>query len=82
MKARRIALREAVLQALSDAEVMASASNVKLGAVQSITNQEMGPVRPFMQEAMVARGAPSSTPMEPGQVAVHARVVLRLQILR
>ena len=81
-KARRAALREAVLQARNDAETMASALNVKLGSVQSITNQEMGPVRPFMQEAMVARGAPSSTPIEPGQVSVHARVVLRLQILR
>lgn len=81
-KARRSALREAVLQARNDAETMASALNVKLGAVQSISNQEMGPVRPFMQEAMVARGAPSTTPIEPGQVSVHARVVLRVQIVR
>jgi len=81
-KVRRIALREAVVQARSDAEAMATALSVKLGPVQSITNQEMGPVRPFMQDATVARGSPVTTPIEPGQVSVQARVVVRLQIVR
>jgi uncharacterized protein len=80
--ARRSALREAVLQARSDAEAIASALNVKLGPVQSISNQDMGPVRPFMQEAMVVRAPVSTTPVEPGQVSVRARVVMRMQIAR
>jgi uncharacterized protein YggE len=79
--ARRNALRDAVLQAQSDAEVMASALKAKLGPVLSVTNQDSGPVRPFAQEPM-ARAALASTPIEPGQVSVRARVTLRVQIAR
>lgn len=80
--ARRNALRDAVLQAQSDAETMASALKVRLGPVISVTNQDSGPVRPFVQEAMAARAAPAATPIEPAQVSVRARVTLRVQIAR
>lgn len=80
--ARRSALRDAVLQAQSDAEAMAAALKVQLGPVLSVTNLDSGPVRPFMQDAMVARAAMATTPIEPGQVSVRARVTLRVQIAR
>jgi uncharacterized protein YggE len=80
--ARRSALRDAVAQAKADAESMAAALGVKLGPVLALSNQDMGPVRPFMQEAMVARAAAAQTPIEPGQVSVRARVLLRVQIAR
>jgi len=80
--ARRDALRDAILLAQSDAETMAAALKVKLGPVVSLSNQDSGPVRPYMQDAMVARAALAQTPIEPGQVSVRARVTLRVQILR
>lgn len=80
--ARRGALRDAVLQAQTDAETMASAMKLKLGPVLSMTNQESGPVRPFAQEGMLARTALAATPIEPGQVSVRARVTLRVQVAR
>lgn len=80
--ARREALRDAVLKARSDAETMAGALGLKLGPVLSIGSQDSGPVRPFAQEAMVARAAAATTPIEPGHVSVRARVTLRVQIER
>lgn len=80
---RRNALRDAALQAQTDAETMAAALKLKLGPVLSLSNQDSGPVRPYMQQdAMVARAAMAQTPIEPGQVSVRARVTLRIQIAR
>lgn len=79
---RRNALRDATLQAQADAETMAAALKLKLGAVLSLSNQDAGPVRPYTQDAMVARAAMAQTPIEPGQVSVRARVTLRVQIAR
>lgn len=80
--ARRNALRDAVLKAQTDAETMASTLKVQLGPVILVSNQDSGPVRPFVQEAMGARAALGATPIEPGQVSVRARVTLRWLIAR
>lgn len=79
---QRTALRNAVLKARSDAQAIASALDVKLGAVQSVIEQEAG-MRPLMRQAFAAapEGA-AATPIEPGQVEVRARVVLKAEIAR
>lgn len=77
--ARRSALRDAVAQAYADAEAIVAALKGKLGPVISISNLDAGSVRPFVQEGMMARAAPAATPIEPGQVSVRARVLVRLQ---
>jgi uncharacterized protein YggE len=71
---RRRALREAVADARSQAEAVAAALPVKLGAIESVVEQDGGPVRPFQEGmAMRAEVAPT-TPIEPGVVTLQARV--------
>ena len=79
--AGREALRNAVLKAREKAETIAAALGVRMGAVHSVSEQEIGPVRPLVRQAaaMHAESAPL-TPVEPGQVEVRARVVLRMEI--
>jgi len=80
---RRDALRDAVSKARNEAEVIAAALKVSLGPVQSVTDHDMGPVRPFAQDAVLMRAqAAPATPIEPGTVSVRARVLLRMQIAR
>ncbi len=80
---RRNALREAVLKAQSEAEAIAAALKLTLGPVQSITDQEAGPIRPYAQDAVLMRAqAGATTPVEPGVVNVRARVVMRVLIAR
>jgi uncharacterized protein len=79
--AQREALRNAVAKARGDAEIIAAALGAKLGAIQSVIEQEVGIVRPLARQAFAA--APESaaaTPIEPGQVEIRARVVLRAEI--
>jgi uncharacterized protein YggE len=79
--AQREALRNAVVKARGDAQAIAAALGLKLGAIQSVVEQETGTVRPLARQAFAAAadGAPA-TPIEPGQVEVRARVVLRSEI--
>lgn len=71
---RRRALREAVADARSQAEAVAAALPVKLGAIESVVEQDGGAVRPF-QEGMAMRAeVASTTPIEPGVVNLQARV--------
>ena len=80
---RRTALRDAVQRAQGEAETIAAALKATLGPVVSITDQDIGPVRPLAQDAVMMRAqAASATPIEPGLVSVRARVVLRVQIAR
>jgi uncharacterized protein len=80
---RRRALSEAVLDAQGEAEAIAAALKAGLGPVHSVIEQDSGPIRPFMQEAVMARAADAATtPIEPGTVSVRARVLLRVQISR
>jgi uncharacterized protein len=79
---RRRALSDAVLDAQGEAETIAAALKVRLGPVHSVIEHESGPIRPFMQEAVMARADAATTPIEPGTVSVRARVLLRVQISR
>jgi uncharacterized protein YggE len=79
---RRSALRDAVARAQAEAEAIASALKATLGPVQSVIDQDMGPVRPLAQEGMLMRAQAAATPIEPGVVNVRARVVLRVLISR
>jgi uncharacterized protein YggE len=80
--AHRQALRDAVLDARADAETIAAALGAKLGGVQSVIEQESAPVRPFMHDAVMARAAEAAaTPIEPGMLTLHARVLVRTQLL-
>ncbi|MGH8666689.1 MAG: SIMPL domain-containing protein, partial [Burkholderiales bacterium] len=78
----RRALRDAVKDAQAEAAAIAAALGATLGPVQSVVEQEMGPIRPFMQDAVMARAEAAATPIEPGMVSVRARVVVRIQIAR
>jgi uncharacterized protein YggE len=80
---QREALRNAVVKAQGDARAIAAALGVKLGAVLSVVEQDLGVVRPLARQAFAAaaESAPA-TPIEPGQVEVRARVVLRAEIVR
>jgi uncharacterized protein YggE len=79
--AQREALRSAVVKARGDAQAIAAALGLKLGAIQSVVEQEAGSVRPLARQAfaMAADSGPA-TPIEPGQVEIRARVVLRTEI--
>jgi uncharacterized protein YggE len=80
--AQREALRNAVVKARGDAQAIAAALGVKLGAIQSVIEQETGTVRPLARQAFAAAAdSAAATPIEPGQVEVRARVVLRTEIV-
>jgi uncharacterized protein YggE len=79
--ARTQALREAVAQARSKAEVLAKAMDVRLVAVHEV--QEGGvhviPPRPY-GGARFARAEAVGTPIQPGELRVQASVVVRYRI--
>jgi uncharacterized protein YggE len=78
---RDAALRNAVLKARHEAEVIAAALGVKISGFRSAVVQDTGVVRPLMREAMMARAdGAAATPVEPGSVPVRARVVLTVEI--
>ncbi|HYP13092.1 MAG TPA: SIMPL domain-containing protein [Bryobacteraceae bacterium] len=71
--ARAEALRQAARKARANAEALAAGLGMKLGPVISITDGE--PVRVFpVREMSMAKAAQADTPVEPGNVSVHARV--------
>jgi uncharacterized protein YggE len=78
---RRSALREAVRDAQAEAGAIAEALGARLGPVQSVIEQETGPIRPFMHDAVMARAEAATTPIEPGMISVRARVLARIQLL-
>jgi hypothetical protein len=78
--AQREALRSAVVKARGDAQAIGAALGVKLGAVQSVVEQDVGIVRPLARQAFAAPESGPATPIEPGQVEIRARVVLRTEI--
>jgi uncharacterized protein YggE len=79
--AQREALGKAVVKARGDARAIAEALGLELGAIQSVVEQDLGIVRPLARQAFAAapEGSPA-TPIEPGQVEIRARVVLRTEI--
>ena len=80
--AQREALRNAVVKARGDAQAIAAALGVKLGAIQSVVEQELGGARPLARQAFAAASdSAPATPIEPGQVEIRARVVLRTEMV-
>ena len=81
--AAREALRKAVFKARDEAETIATALGVKLGAVHSVVKLELGPVQPLVRQAAAMNFESTPvTPVEPGSVEVRARVVLTAIIAR
>jgi len=81
--AHHLALRDAVLKARSEAEVIAAALGVRIGTFHSLVEQDVGQVRPLMRNAMVGQAQSASvTPVEPGLIQVRARVVLTVLVER
>jgi uncharacterized protein YggE len=81
-EAREDALRQAVGEARSKAEVMADALDVDLDGILSISEGGVfiqQPVMPVM-EARLAAQADSSTPVAPGEVEVRANVSIQYRI--
>jgi hypothetical protein len=78
--ARRMALAAAVRNAQENAETVAGAAKIKLVELRSIkvVREELPFVAPFAQGAMGA-AAPSSFPVEPGNIRVTANVTLRIE---
>jgi uncharacterized protein YggE len=77
---RKTALQEAARQARSKAEAIAAAMNVTLGAVQEVA-EEGSQARPLTP--MLARAAfDTATPVQPGELAVEARLTVRYRIVQ
>jgi uncharacterized protein YggE len=72
------ALQEAVTQARGRADAMAQASNRAIDRIIRIEDQpqEVQPPRPMMAMARAEAAPQAMTPIAPGVVEIHARVVL------
>jgi uncharacterized protein YggE len=75
---RTEALRQAALEARSNAEAMAGALGVKLGRVLLLEQSVAQPVRPML--AAMARSGGAPTPIEAEPIEVHASVTLTLAV--
>jgi len=71
---RQRALRDAVADARAQAEAIAAGLSVRLGAIESVVEQDTGPVRPFQEGVALRAQAAAATPIEPGVVSLQARV--------
>jgi len=76
--ARGQALRQAVREARANAEAMAEAMGLKPGRVLLLEQGTPAVIRPVFRAAATAASAP--TPVEPGNVEVHASVTLTLEL--
>jgi uncharacterized protein len=80
LPAREQALKEAVNEARSKAQVMANALNVNLAEVLEATEGGVSIV-PASEGAVAGRLAlAAETPVSPGQIQVHANVTIRYRI--
>ena len=76
------ALRNAVLKARAEAETIAAALGLTIVGVHSVTEQDLGPVRPLMRSAMAQAETAAATPIEAGTIQIRARVVLTMRVAR
>jgi uncharacterized protein len=76
--ARAQALRQAVEQARANAEAMAAAMGMKAGRVLLLEQGSPAQVRPVFRAVAATAAAP--TPVEPGNVEVHASVTLTMEL--
>jgi uncharacterized protein YggE len=77
---RALALRQAALDARSNAEALAGAMGMKLGKVLFLDQGSPAVIRPVMRQAAVALSAQATTPVEPGNVEVRATVTLTVEL--
>lgn len=77
---RARALAEAATKARASAEAIAHALNLHvIGVLQAEAGGERSPVRPMFR-AMAAMGESQSTPVEAGNLEIHASVTVTLQV--
>jgi len=81
LSAREEALKQAVQEARSKAQVMAAALGVNLAEVLEASEGGVSVV-PFAETGMVARSmaVAADTPVSPGQIQVHANIMIRYRI--
>jgi uncharacterized protein YggE len=81
-KPRAEALRQAVEKARADAETLAAALGVQLGPIdEAMTGHaDVFPPQPRMARMMAGAAMEMATPVQPGEVRVHATVSLRYRI--
>ncbi len=83
-KARALALGQAAEQARAGAEALASAMKEKLGTVLRVEEGQPVVVSPLRQiELSMAKSGPSATtPVEPGNIEIHASVTVTFELTR
>ena len=80
--ARREALQKAVAKARADAEVAAAAAGGSLGALLELSTEPFAPPQPIMVRAAMAEARmAAATPVEAGEMTVHAVVHVRWQFV-
>lgn len=80
---RTRAIKEATRRALADAGAAAEAAKVKLAKIERIEVQPEPRVRPLRMNAALSRGVEiggAAVPVEPGEVSVHASVLVTMEI--
>ena len=82
LPARQQALKQAVTEARQKAETIAEALSLRLGAVVDVSENGVSVV-PLAEASFVearTAGLSALTPVSPGQLQVHANVVVRFRI--
>jgi len=77
--AQTAAYRQATREALARATAMAEAIGKRIVRVVEIRTIDLGTPRPLVMEMARTTAAPASTPVEPGELTVQARVVVRAE---
>lgn len=77
--ARLRALKEAAVRARAEAEALASALGLKMGAVLKVEESSLR-VMPQLNDFRLRAGAVAPTPIEPGTIEVRATVTLTVRI--
>ena len=82
LPSREQALKQAVMEARSKAQVMADALNVRLGDVLEVSEGGISvvPRGDFIPLSGRAELAAAPTPVSPGQIEVHANITIRYRI--
>jgi uncharacterized protein len=81
-RARQEALRSAVQEARLKAETISEAMGVRLEQVVEIAEAEVGfrPPEPHFEAAQMRMAMDAGTPVQPGQLEIEARIVVRYRI--
>lgn len=74
------ALAEAATKARANAEAIARALNLRVTGLLSAEPQETSPIRPIPMARMAARSADVGTPVEAGNLDIHAAVTVTLEV--